>query len=470
MTLKAIIQTFSKVDKSNRGFTLIELIVGLSIMLIVSGLAMNAFIQASTTFNKDKRSIDASQNMSVVLEMIGNDIKQSGENIGDGNFPTIEFKIADPVDPADANLMFGSSKITVRRALIGALTLCEKIDIGRDFPPNTPITVYDNAPATVANSSNCDAATNSNPLIVSRETKDEPKATPVKTGKKAQTYYPGSPPIPPATTSPAPPTPRLTPSFPLSLRQLRDYRCKLDNLNPAIEYDVDDSKTTDYCGGANANLEKTRIAVSNLNGQFLIFNQTDEVADTGNTADDIAPPIKKYQITVNNTFPTNDPAIAINNKNKAVEYNIGSPIYVLEERVYTLRNDGVLQLSIDGKAPETLIKKIDNFRVSARIYTDTLPQPKEDRIVDFAPANNVCPDTAPFAPQPAAGSPDSPKYICQFNYFNSIASADWKTLAGIKVEVQAKYDGTGQNAIATDNDKKKLYSASEFFPRNVLSR
>ena len=77
--LKAIIQSFSKAPKSSKGFTLIELIVGMSIMLIVGGLAMNAFIQASTTFNKDKKSIDSSQSMSVILEMIRSEERRVGK-------------------------------------------------------------------------------------------------------------------------------------------------------------------------------------------------------------------------------------------------------------------------------------------------------------------------------------------------------------------------------------------------------
>ena len=84
--LKVILQIFSKAHKSDRGFTLIELIVGLSIMLIVSGLAMNALVEANAGFSKEKRNIESSQNMSAILEMIGNDIKQAGENISDNSF------------------------------------------------------------------------------------------------------------------------------------------------------------------------------------------------------------------------------------------------------------------------------------------------------------------------------------------------------------------------------------------------
>ena len=129
--LKVLIQSFSKVSTSKQGFTLLELIIGMAIMLIVSSLTMNAFIQASTTFNKDKKSIDSNQSISVILEMIGNDIKQSGENINDPNFPTIEFKIA--TTTLDPTLKAGSSKIIVRRALVAPLTLCEDIAVNQSF-------------------------------------------------------------------------------------------------------------------------------------------------------------------------------------------------------------------------------------------------------------------------------------------------------------------------------------------------
>ena len=52
-----------------QGFTLIELIFGLLVMVIVGGLAMNALIDVSTGLNKDKRSIDSSQNISAVLDV-----------------------------------------------------------------------------------------------------------------------------------------------------------------------------------------------------------------------------------------------------------------------------------------------------------------------------------------------------------------------------------------------------------------
>ena len=93
-------------------------------------------------------------------------------------------------------------------------------------------------------------------------------------------------------------------------------------------------------------------------------------------------------------------------------------------------------MSLNGQTHKTLLKKIDNLRVSARTYTNTT-----DRIVQPTPAANICPDATPFAAQPATASESSPKYICQFNYFAGVAAADradWKTLSGIKIEIQTK--------------------------------
>jgi prepilin-type N-terminal cleavage/methylation domain-containing protein len=460
--LKQLIQNSSRVNKSTKGFTLIELIVGLSIMLIVGGLAMNAFLQASSSFNKDKRSIDSSQNLSTILEIIGTDIRQAGESISDSKFPTIEFKVIDANDPT---LKTGSSKIIVRRALTSSLTLCESITAAQSLAGITTLIVGDSAQA--ATSSNCGVATSSNPLSVYRV------APTVTTPATPTTYYPPTV----AVTNPYPST-RLALTLPVALRTVRDYRCELDEPNPTTAYNSASNASADFCGSPTPTLEKLRIAVSDLSGRILLFNQTGETADASNTGDEVSPPVKKYRIAVNSTFSTGDatavppippdPANAINTRNNAVAYGIGSPIYVIEERVYTLTTGGNFQVSIDGKPPDILIKKIDNFRVSARQYTDSTSQ-----TVNPTPTANLCTNAAPFADQPTTATVNSPKYICQFNYFTTTGTTDnanWKELAGIKIELQAKYDGTGQSATASAEDTKKLYAAAEFFPRNVLSK
>ena len=328
--------------------------------------------------------------------------------------------------------------------------MCESIPVNADPTIKSSLIVADNRSTTVTASANCDVGTSSSKLFAARPS----------------TEYALT-----ATTDPVPSTSLATLDLilPKALRKARDYRCQLDDLNPTVAYD-DPSRATDtFCNSSS--LEVTRVAVSNLSGQFLIFNQTNETVDATNTAT-----AKKYGITVNTTG-LNAIATANNTKNKAVAYPIGSPIYVIEERVYTLTSDGYFQLSINGQAPQTLIKKIDNFRVSARTYTNAT-----DQIIVATPPANICTDVSPFAAQPTSSSIDSPKYICKFNYFTGVATTDqdnWKTLAGIKVELQAKYDSTGGASETSTNPgdiaqvteaKKKLSAKAEFFPRNVLSK
>jgi prepilin-type N-terminal cleavage/methylation domain-containing protein len=429
--LKVLIQSSSKLNKSDKGFTLIELIVGLSIMLIISSLAMNTFIQSSVTFNQDKKSIDSSQNMSVVLEMVGSDIRQSGENISDSNFPTVEFKIANATD--DPTLKIGSSKIIIRRAVSDPLTLCEPIAANTDPTMITSLVVADNTAATVTASANCDVGTASSQLFAARPS----------------TQYQLTETVP---------SPALALILPKALRLARDYRCKLDNLNPTIAYDSTANATNDFCGASP--LEVTKVAVSNSNGKLLIFNETNETVDAANTLT-----LKQYSISTNTTG-LNASMTANNTKNKVVAYPIGSPIYLIEERVYTLTSEGYFQLSIDGQAPNTLIKKIDNFRVSAKGYTNTT-----DRSVNPTPpvaAADICAD----APSSATATVNNPQYICKFNYNSAVTdpAMNWKMIAGVKVEIQSKYDGTGQNPTPTASDTAKLTSSAEFFPRNVLSK
>jgi prepilin-type N-terminal cleavage/methylation domain-containing protein len=457
--LKALIQNFSKGNKSDRGFTLIELIVGLAILLIVGGLAMNAFVQASISFNKDKRSIDSSQNSSAILELIGSDIKESGENIYANNFPTIEFKLVSTDEPL---LKLGSSKVTIRRAVTNPLTLCETIAANADPTALTNLVVADNTSTIVggANGRNCDVATATSPLSIYRV--PPTTTTPIP----STTYYPTLV-VTALPTSPAP----LALKLPLALRKLRDYRCQLDDINPTTPYDDMSRAGEDFCGGT-ATLERLRIAVSDTRGHILIFNQTNETADAGNSADTLTTGVKKYGITINTTFAAGDPAITNNTRNRTVSYPIGSSIYAIEERVYSLDANDNLQLSLNGATPVILVRKIESFKVSARTYNSTQDR-TENPTPTIVPASDIC--------------TGAPTYICRF-YYNSSATAlaapatpttpenptdtpmDWKLIAGVKVEIQAKYDGTGQNATPTTADNEKLTATAEFFPRNVLSR
>jgi prepilin-type N-terminal cleavage/methylation domain-containing protein len=425
--LKVLIQNSSKVRNPNRGFTLIELIFGLLIMVLVGGFALGAFIEASATFSKDKKSIDSSQSISAVLEVIGNDIRQSGEQVGDSSFPAIEFTLVTASEPT---LMLGSSKVTIRRALTIPLNLCQTITAGTAATSHTTLAVAD---STITTNASCNVGTSTTQLFAARP---------------GTTYT--------LTPAMAVPSPALALILPGPLRQVRDHRCQLDDLNPAVPYDSPANATTDFCGSPTPGQEIVRLAMSDRNGHILVFNGTGEV-------DNSTGAIRKYDLSVN-AGGLDLITTANNTKNQAVEYPIGSPIYVIEERVYSLDNQGSLQVSVDGRTPSTLIKKIARFNVSAKGFTNAT-----DQIIDptpGVPVADIC------TPAPTTPTVDTPQYICKLNY-NALVTdpaMNWKMIAGVKVEIQSKYDATGRSTTASTEDIKKLSAKAEFFPRNVLSK
>lgn len=395
-------------QNSNKGFTLLELIFGMLIMVLIGGFAMNAVIEASTTFGRDKKNIDSSQNLSAILEIIGTDIRQTGEQfIGDRYFPALEF-----IENTDAGAMTGSSKITIRRSIAAPLTLCQAI--ASSATPTTLLVLDTTLPVPPTTNGNC------NPATVSMA----PAMTPA-------------------------------PAMPSNLRAARNYRCQVDLPDPEYAY-----ATTDACGTPTASLETVRAAVSDTTGRFRTFNYTAENQVTANS---------KYTITVAQVPPSTRNNVA---------YTIGNPIYLIEERVYTLDSTGNLLLTIDGGTPLTLIKRIKKFRISAKLYKETFTDPLSRKIINTTPAVSTpptvstpsCPaDTsAPLNTEFAANT----EYTCTFQV-DSTSTTDpaynWKTLAGVKVELQGAYDATGQNGTPTQADLNKITARAEFFPRNVLS-
>jgi prepilin-type N-terminal cleavage/methylation domain-containing protein len=444
------------IRNSNKGFTLLELLVGLIIMSVVGGMAMSAFVNTSASFQKDKKNIDSNQNLSAVLDIIGTDIRQAGEGINDGNFPVIEFSL-DPFNTtantaANAINPQASSRITIRKAVAPSLTLCETIAANVSTLPTT--------------------------LIVA----DSTITTPVNVCNPGTLVTLGS-----GATAITRPTALLT---------AREYRCQLDK--PDSNYAT---TATDLCAGTKPSIpssdkEQVRAAISDGSGHIRTFNYSDDNVVTASS---------KYSISVGNndsTVKTGDNSLGgstmLNDaRNKAVVYPIGSPIYLIEEKVYALSNDGNLTLSINGGPAETLITKISQFNISARLYTNALDQavnptptvPATTAASGTTPATTtiaasafVCPNQPDTSSTPPV-SITNPQYICQFNY-NTRTTApitalvtdvamNWKTIAGVKVSLQAKYDGTGQSASATSvatNEREKLSAAAEYFPRNVLSK
>jgi prepilin-type N-terminal cleavage/methylation domain-containing protein len=375
----------------NKGFTLVELIFGLFIFGIIGTLSMTALVNASKDFGSDKKTIDSSQNLSAVLELVGNDIKQAGEQMNDARFPVIVIQ-----PNSDPGAMPGSSKIVIRRALTTAMTLCQPLAA---TAAATTLVVADTAQ--IATSQNCDPALPTVPLI------------------------------------PAVIRPRV-------LREARDYRCKLDDIN--ADYS---SITTDFCLATKGtpDLERVRAAMSDSTGNFRIFDYVDDSVVTVGT---------QFSISIEN-LSASTPLSA------GITYAVGSPIYLIEERTYSLTSSGNLQLLVDNKPAEILLSGMSEFKVAAKLYADTTAKTTDpiDGVATTMPISRRC-------------DPAVAEYICSFKDA-TYPNDRWKNIQGVKIDLKAKYDATGRDteavAIAKNSkDIDKLKATAEFFPRNVLSK
>ena len=108
------------------GTTLIELLVGMSITTIVTGLAMQALVRTQSSFKIDQAKVENGQKMSSVLEIVGREIKQAGELIVESDFPIIQVKSLNTGDKK-------GSSIIIYRALSEPVSVCQ------DYVTNTAI-------------------------------------------------------------------------------------------------------------------------------------------------------------------------------------------------------------------------------------------------------------------------------------------------------------------------------------------
>jgi prepilin-type N-terminal cleavage/methylation domain-containing protein len=383
----------------NKGFTLIELIFGLLIMTIVGGLLMNTLIEASKSFNSDKKTIDSSQNLSAILEIIGNDIKQSGEQIKESEFPAIELK----QDSADR------STIIIRRALTTSMTLCE------DIPTNDPTT-----------------------------------RTTITVGDTSLVGQPNCNPIQRDTLS--------VPPQPLTLREASNYRCQLGDPNATYGTALDSCAIATASANNNPSLQNVLLAVYQA-GRIRTFRYTGE---------NITPALYKLQVA-----SPNPPVLPANNNG----YSAGRPIYAIEERQYTLDANNNLTVAVDGRPPVTLISGIKRFKVSARAYNVTAlgVTPAfilSDKVIDPDAAGTgftACTPADGVSMPAGAATAADPKYACNINFANP-TSVNWKQIAGVRVELEAKYNAAGESATPTQASLDKLTAKAEYFPRNVLSK
>jgi hypothetical protein len=105
---------------SVKGFTILEMMVGIAMTLTVSALALAALSNAESGFSKDKSKIEGGQKLSSVLDIVGRDIVQAGEQVNEPKFPVARI-IPDPSK---------GSRLIVYRGLEEAISTCGAIVAG----------------------------------------------------------------------------------------------------------------------------------------------------------------------------------------------------------------------------------------------------------------------------------------------------------------------------------------------------
>ncbi|NJR32066.1 MAG: hypothetical protein HC778_03355 [Chamaesiphon sp. CSU_1_12] len=219
---------------------------------------------------------------------------------------------------------------------------------------------------------------------------------------------------------------------PSDLFAARTYRCSFDD--PSVNYRA---LNTDFCltSKAGLDLERTLAVVSDRVGNYRTFTYIDDFKTGAN-----------YSISVVNLAPSLP--------NVSASFPISSPIYLIQEKVYSLLDTGELTVAIDRISPTLLLSKVQQFSVAVRLYAENnplIPDPIDG--INY-PTSRRC-------------DPIIEQYICDFNH-SSID--DWKLIKGVRLTIDMKYNSIGRDLIPTPTDLSKLKTIAEFYPRNTIAK
>src|SRR5262245_36038760 len=100
------------------GFSLLEMLVAMSVVLLVAAAAMSMAQSSRRLYNSDGARVAVDQNLGIGMNMLGIDVRQAGERV-QADLPAIE--IVDGVS--------GPDTLIIRRSLLDAvLPVCKTID------------------------------------------------------------------------------------------------------------------------------------------------------------------------------------------------------------------------------------------------------------------------------------------------------------------------------------------------------
>jgi prepilin-type N-terminal cleavage/methylation domain-containing protein len=397
-------------QSNSKGFTLIELLVASFVSLIVGALVLQAFVGASRDAIQDRKKVLDQVVLKGVLDEIGKNIKLAGEHIPEDSFPVISFTDI----PANSNsysngdiwlgtqysgisttVVSDTNSLTIRRSILQPLTLCQNIPAGGNVGT---------ADGTAVRSYPLGVMTDYPSTIIKVATGDlnfpDPscRATPINNLPGLQI---------------------LT----QSLRNLREWRCK-NSYRGNATLPGDSCDEVHQGSGSGYGIGKSaKLIISNRSGSYNNFVSYNEFLSSQDF----------FLVGTASDVQTGILATA------SSSYKIGDPIYVVEERKYSLDSNGDLNLYINGIKEITIASGIAKFKVSAKIYDN-----RNEKTIAAHPNNECSVDAG---------------YTCNFS---ADIGDQWKDIASIKIEIQKQYDATGGNPIPTSDDLNKITSTAEF--------
>jgi prepilin-type N-terminal cleavage/methylation domain-containing protein len=328
--LKAFLRDF---ENSNKGMTLLEMIVAMTVSLIVLSLVMSILSSNRKLYAEDQKVADVSQNIKIATNIIGIDVKKAGEGITEDNFPVIDIK-QDANNNSELILRLKVPDKTNPELELPLQPVCVPIDIdptknddgtssgsGKTDPDGNP---------TFSNDQNISIARN-----------------PAPTGVAQCGFTDGD-----------------SDGIHDNWKKWRDYRCQQD-------------KVTGCQGNSN---EKVRAFIHDGkgNGQFFVYDSEDCVDNSNNSKLAVTPMCKDAtNYTIRKIYSTTDP------DGGYLKYDYGfsgtaptvaranSEIHLLvEQHKYSLSSQGVLQLKIDNQSTQEIVDDIAKFQVQASVISD----------------------------------------------------------------------------------------------------
>jgi hypothetical protein len=425
--LKLTLATFLTLkSRTTRGITMLELIVASVVALSILSVALGAISEQRRQVLGDRTQAGVNDNLRIASDIIGQDIKQTGELLdADFNLPGVS--IIPGTNTGDP------STLVLQRQLLGQkLPVCQTLTAG-SASTSIDVSVVSDTGFTPASYTNCP--------------------------------YSYTAPAAPATSEPSTTLSTLLPTD--NLRQWRNYRCTADgpgsaNIDACVRTTYIPSANCKQFGGTDAECSWAFIYDPvNMRGEFFLYSFEDRAtcSHSGLTSRTCQRIRRADGNAWQNTYTFNLSGSASQQPQ----------LYILEEKRYSLTadtnttrtDDFVLQLSVNRQSPMRIANQLRNFQVRGKLPNDSTRRPSESICTTETTTTGSC-LVSSF--NIAAGQPAVNSQIAATPLL-----PNWQYLQNIQITLSS-INPNPQLLPSANNNPNVLSLTSQFLPRNTASR